>query len=91
MMVKYVIVKEVQIPNRFPCRAYLVVDFAATEENAIEKLSEAMRCRWGRNETFALMKILIGGITTIFPSNIPDLKIVLKEEKSNGKIKSTET
>lgn len=52
-------------------KAFICLDIAGTPEESIEKLQEAMSCKWGHNETFALLKIEISGITTIFPQDIP--------------------
>ena len=79
-MINYLIVREVIIPDRSPCRAYLLMDTAFTEEEAMEKLRKIMSCEWSGKKVFALLKIIIDQISTVFPQEIPNIKDVLDDE-----------
>ncbi len=64
-------------------RIYRIVDLAFSYEDGLQKLSDKMSCRWGKNETFALLKVLIDEITTVFPNDIPSYKTLKQIEKKD--------
>jgi len=82
MIEEFIIAKVCTLNGR---RVYLYVDRAGTPEQALEQLQTHMRCKWGKNETFVLFKMMIGGITTIFPNDIPQYEDIIKIEKDEKK------